>query len=134
MTRTATTSPIRTATACVAIALGVLATPVQAQLVEIQWDASDAFERSLMLAPAKFVEVCGKLRKGQSIDWSFTGQSPLNFNIHYHEGKKVVFPAKHDHAESLSGKLTVPADQDYCWMWENKSDASASIALRMRRD
>ena len=115
-----------------ALALGA-APPARAQLVEIEWDSAGTFERSLTVAPAKFVEVCGKLFKAQSIDWTFTGQQPLNFNIHYHEGKKVVFPARQDNAASLRGTLGVPVSQHYCCMWENKSGAPAPITLRLRR-
>ena len=58
----------------------------------------------------------------------------MNFNIHYHEGSSVVFPAKQDQTASLEGKLEVPADQDYCWMWENGSGAkgTSSVILRLQ--
>jgi hypothetical protein len=116
-----------------AICFGVASLPARAQLVEIQWDASRGFERSLNVAAAKFVEVCGRLSKGQSISWSFKSEQPLNFNIHYHEGKNVVFPAKQDRVSSLEGTLTVPVDQDYCWMWENEGTLSAPLSLTLRR-
>lgn len=107
--------------------------PADAQLVEIEWNKAGDFERSLTVAPAKFAEVCGKLAKGQVVVWSFKAQQPLNFNIHYHEGKSVVFAAKQDSASSLDGSLTAPLQQDYCWMWENKGVAPALIRLTMRR-
>jgi len=44
----------------------------------------------------------------------------MNFNIHYHEGKKVDFPAKVDGALAAEGKLSASVDQHYCWMWANK--------------
>jgi hypothetical protein len=115
------------------VVLGAVSLPAHAQLVHIEWGASGAFERSLTIAPAKFVEVCGKLAKGQSIAWWFKGEQPLNFNIHYHEGKNVVFPAKQDKVSSLDGTLAVPVDQDYCWMWENKGSATAPLSLTLRR-
>jgi Cu/Ag efflux protein CusF len=103
------------------------------ELIHIQWDATGQFSQPLTVAPARFVEVCGKLAKGQSIVWSFDGQVPLNFNIHYHEGQNVVFPAKQDGVASLSSTLSVPLDQDYCWMWENKASAPAVVALKLKR-
>jgi hypothetical protein len=121
-----------------AIAAGIAATALSAgaahaELVEISWDGAGGFEQTLTVRPATFAEVCGKLIKGQSIRWSFTGQQPLNFNIHYHEGKKVVFPAKHNNATSLDGTLAVQVDQDYCWMWENKGSKPAAIEIALRR-
>ncbi len=109
------------------------ARPARAELVEIQWDPSGGFERSLTVAPGKFAEVCGKLATGQSIAWSFKGRQPMNFNIHYHEGKSVVFPAKQDEVASLDGTLNVPLAHDYCWMWENKSATAASVQLTLRK-
>jgi hypothetical protein len=117
----------------VGMALTLSVATAQAELIEISWDSADGFERTLPVQPAKFVEVCGKLSKGESIKWSFTGQQPLNFNIHYHEGKKVVFPVKHDNTTSLDGTLVVQVDQAYCWMWENKGSKPAPITITLRR-
>jgi Cu/Ag efflux protein CusF len=103
------------------------------ELIDIQWDSAGQFSQPLNVAPARFVEVCGKLAKGQLITWSFEGAIPLSFNIHYHEGQNVSFPAKQDGVASLNGTLTVPVDQEYCWMWENKAASPASIALRLKR-
>jgi hypothetical protein len=118
---------------CFAATSAFVAVPARAQLVEVQWDAGGIFERSLDIAPAKFVEVCGKLAKGQSIGWSFKSQQPLNFNVHYHEGKRVVFPVKKNDTTSMDGTLAVPVDQDCCWMWENKGSTPAPISLTLRR-
>ena len=115
------------------VALLLFATTARAEVVEIAWDASGRFERVLDLAPAKFAEVCGRLTKGESIAWSFKSGQPLNFNIHYHEGKNVVFPVKKDRTADLDGELQVGIDQDYCWMWENTSAAGVILTVALRR-
>ena len=102
-------------------------------MVEIGWDKAGRFESSVNVPPGKFAEVCGRLDKGQSVAWSFTAERPLNFNIHYHEGKKVVFPAKQDAAVDAQGKLDVGLSQDYCWMWTNKTDLPAKLSLVLMR-
>jgi hypothetical protein len=124
---------LRRVIAAAVAASGLSSTAAFADLVEIKWDSAGGYEKTLTIAPAKFAEVCGKLKKGQAIAWSFSGQQPLNFNIHYHEGKKVVFPLKQDNTASLDGTLAVTVDQDYCWMWENKGGAPASLVLKLRR-
>ena len=116
-----------------AAALLLFATTAQAEVVDIAWDASGRFERVLDLAPAKFAEVCGRLTKGQSIAWSFKSGQPLSFNVHYHEGKNVVFPVKKDRTAELDGELEVSVDQDYCWMWENPGGAGTTFTLVLRR-
>ena len=85
------------------------------------------------MAPGKFAEVCGKLAQGQSVAWSFKGDRPMNFNIHYHEGKQVVFPAKQDAAVDAQGKLDVSLSQDYCWMWTNKANAPIRLQLLLQK-
>ena len=113
------------------VALLVFATTTHAEVIEIAWDASGRFDRVIDLAPAKFAEVCGRLTKGQSITWSFKSGEPSNFNIHYHEGKNVVFPAKRDRTAALNGELQVGTDQDYCWMWDNPGDAGTTLTVAL---
>ena len=105
----------------------------RADVVDIAWDATDRFETVQSVAPGKFAEVCGRLTQGQSIGWSFTADKPMNFNIHYHAGKQIVFPANQDEATRVEGSLKVRLDQDYCWMWANKSNLPASVQLTLKR-
>ena len=119
--------------ATTAVALLICANAAHAELVDIAWDASGRFERALDLAPATFAEVCGRLTEGQSIAWSFRSGQPLNFNAHYHEGKRVVFPVKKDRTAELDGELHVGVDQDYCWMWENPGSTGTTFTVVLRR-
>jgi hypothetical protein len=108
-------------------------TAARAEVVEIVWDSSGTFQRAIEIEPLKFAEVCGRLRKGQAVAWSFRSGAPLNFNIHYHEGSSVVFPAKRDQTVSLEGRLEAPTDQDYCWMWQNGSAGKDAVSVVLRR-
>ena len=116
-----------------ALAVVVIAIDARAELVEIAWDKAGRFETAVSVAPGKFAEVCGKLAEGQSIAWSFKGDRPMNFNIHYHEGKLVVFPAKQDAAVDAQGKLDISLSQDYCWMWTNRATAPIRLQLRLQK-
>ena len=116
-----------------ALAVAVIAIDARAELVEIAWDKAGRFESTVSVAPGKFAEVCGKLAQGQSIAWSFKGDKPMNFNIHYHEGKQVVFPAKQDAAVDARGRLDVSVGQDYCWMWANKGESPSTLLLTLVR-
>ena len=113
--------------------MAVIAIDARAELVEIGWDKAGRFETTVAVAPGKFAEVCGQLDRGQSVAWSFKADRPMNFNIHYHEGKQVVFPAKQDAAVDAQGKLDVSLSQDYCWMWTNKTDLPAQLRTVLRR-
>lgn len=111
----------------------VLSSPANAELVKIDWDSAGRFEHSQEIAPGKFAEICGKLSKDQSVRWSFQAGAPLNFNIHYHEGKKVEYPARRDAVSQWQGTLPVGMDQDYCWMWTNRAAVPVPLQVLLAR-
>jgi hypothetical protein len=118
---------------CVMFAAAGLCDSVQAELVPVKWDAQGRFVREFRIEPGKFVEACEKLPKGMKVGWRFKSSAPLNFNVHYHEGKDVRFPARQDQVASLDGTLDVELDQDYCWMWTNKSSGPAVLEVALER-
>jgi hypothetical protein len=130
--RTRATLSFRTH-AWAAAALLAAAHPARADIVEIGWQPNGRMERAVAVAPGKFVELCGRLDNGQAVDWSFESDAPMDFNIHYHEGKQVIFPAKQDQVAHARGQLAVAVDQHYCWMWRNKSTTTAQLRVLLQR-
>lgn len=119
-----------------AAALGLVACAAGAAetgLVMIDWSADGRFARELEIAPQRFAEVCGPLPAGQAVRWRYAGSTPLDFNIHYHEGDSVRTPAQHRARTRAAGTLRVRATQDYCWMWSNRSAQPARLSLELRR-
>ena len=111
----------------------LVSAPARAGVIWIAWDSQGAFEQTVEVAPGEFAEVCGKLVKAQSVGWSFASPGPLNFNVHYHAGKDTVFFTKKDGVAQLEGELKAPVDQNYCWMWTNKTGPAASLSFRMKK-
>lgn len=117
-----------------ALILAVLcSTAARADIIDIAWNEQGRFERRVSVAPGKFAEVCGKLARADSVAWRFDASGPLNFNIHYHEGKDVRYPERRDALAGASGRLQVALDQDYCWMWTNKTTAATKLSVTLRR-
>ena len=117
-----------TRAAVIASILLVLAAPrAHAELVEIVWSHGGTFTQQKHVAAGKFVEVCGKLPAGLKVAWSFEASGPTDFNIHFHMGKEVMFPAKMSQVARGQDALQVTVEQDYCWMWTNK--ASGAVVL-----
>ena len=56
---------------------------------------SGRFERSVIVAPGKFTEVCGKLPAGLIVAWNFEATVPLDFNVHHHFGSAVAVHVAH---------------------------------------
>lgn len=105
----------------------------RAEVIELQWQDSGRFERSLTIAPGKFAEICGPLEAGQAVQWTFEADRVLNFNVHYHVDKDVRYPAKKENVKRLQGDLSVDSRQDYCWMWSNKTTASTKLSVTLTR-
>lgn len=118
----------------VALSLAILcSTAARADIIDIAWNEQGRFERRVSVAPGKFAEACGKLARADSVAWRFEASGPLNFNIHYHEGKDVRYPERRDALAGASGRLQVALDQDYCWMWTNKSGQAVDLNLLLTR-
>ncbi|HEX5683152.1 MAG TPA: hypothetical protein VFY73_03865 [Ideonella sp.] len=105
----------------------------ETDLVSINWSPEGRFVHETTLLASRFIEVCGQLAAGSRIDWAFEAAAPLNFNIHFHEGKQVRFPAKRDQVTKADGTLRAEVAQDYCWMWTNKTAADAQMKLTLKR-
>ena len=109
------------------------ASAAHAGMVEIVWDAKHRNEQQLSIVPGGFAELCGRLTAGATVQWQFEANAPTSFNIHYHQGKAVVFPAKEENTLRSAGTLDVASDRDYCWMWTNRTDASVGVNVQLSR-
>ena len=127
-------SPLRSIACSIALtAVASASNLAQAELLDIAWNASGHYEKTSTVQPGKFLELCGELTKDQAIGWSFDADRALDFNVHFHEGKDVVFPEKQTAVTKASGTLNVASKQDYCWMWSNKKVTPASLTVRLKR-
>lgn len=113
-------------------ALVFSSTTCKAEVISFKLEANPSFKTQANIQPGKFSEVCGKLKKGNLIRWQFDSSASLEFNIHYHEGKNVVFPYKMSAIKSGEEELLISLDQDYCWMWTNKSKEEVKLEMSLR--
>ncbi len=110
--------------AAIAIACAILAGPAAAELVEVKLAPGETVEKRLTVGPGKFAELCTALQRGQVVMWQFRADAAIDFNIHYHVDKRVEYPEQRKDVKDANGRLAVALDQDYCWMWTNKSGSS----------
>jgi hypothetical protein len=87
--------------------------------------------RAQPIAPYELLEECLHLRVGDRVDFAFEATEPVNFNIHYHEGKTVIMPISRDSTRADAGVFVSSAEQDYCLMWEAGA-AGALLDYRVR--
>jgi len=90
-------------------------------VLNAQFVAAKTIKKTLQIRPGKIQESCVTLKASQSISYSFTSNAPLDFNIHYHQGKQVVYPVKLNGKKSHKANFKANLGQDYCLMWSNKT-------------
>ena len=104
-----------------------------AELIGIAWNIDQRFDQLVEVAPGKSTELCSPLAKGVQVRWSFDSPVALDFDIHFHVGEKVVYPARHDATARAEGTLAVTLGQDYCWTWTNRSIELAKVRVKLAR-
>jgi hypothetical protein len=64
-------------------------------------------------------EDCMELLPGQILEYSFEASKSLDFNIHYHEDREVVYGIKKNGISGDKGVFHSNKKQYYCLMWTN---------------
>jgi hypothetical protein len=123
----------RPALLALAVAAALAGAPARGEVVDLVFRDDGRFERSFALAPGKFAELCGRIGAGQAIDWSWQADAAVDFNIHFHVGKDVRYPARLTQRQEAQGELVADTTQDYCWMWNNRSSRSIGLRAGLRR-
>ncbi|MFG6462433.1 hypothetical protein ACG04Q_12710 [Roseateles sp. DXS20W] len=104
-----------------------------AQVVDIAWTPEGRFTHMATLAPRELLEVCGKLHRGGRVAWSFEAGAPLPFNIHVHQGKAVVYPARLERATKAQGVQIFDAEPAHCWMWTNTAAEAVKVSVELQQ-
>lgn len=115
------------------IALACGAASANTAINEIAWTAGGNAALDISVPVSRFAEWCGKLRKGDQVAWQFESGEALDMNVHFHEGKAVHEPVKFDGVKTGKGTLSAASDQDYCWMWTNKSGRAVQLKASLRK-
>jgi len=88
----------------------------------------------LALSPYAAHEECAKLAPGDRLEYRFTADAPLKFNVHYHDAAAIVEPITRDDVKEDAGIFAPVIAQDYCLMWEaGATPASLDYRVSVRR-
>lgn len=88
---------------------------------------------SFNLAGKAFDERCLKLAEGESIRYRFRASEPVDFNIHYHRGRDVIYPVKRSAVREADAVFRSDRAEDYCLMWEHAGSGAAAIEGTLER-
>jgi hypothetical protein len=86
------------------------------------------------LAPGAFEEMCFELGAGQSIRYTFDAGAPLEFNIHWHRGREVVYPVRSSAVARRGGSFRATEKEAYCLMWTNRGRVAVELRARLDRN
>jgi hypothetical protein len=103
------------------------------QAAEIRWTANDTFAHTLTVAPGKSAELCGPIEPRLPVEWHFSADGPLDFNVHRHSGDEVIFATKSFLTREQKGKLAPTFGFEWCWMWTNASTAPVTVQVDLNR-
>jgi hypothetical protein len=112
--------------------MACLAANAHAEQVEINWEADGRFGYEALLAGEAMTEVCGPLNENDVVEWKLKSATPVDFNIHYHQGDEVVYPARVNSVRELGDRLNVTLTQSYCWMLTNPQPGPTVIELDLQ--
>jgi hypothetical protein len=99
-----------------------------------QWPAAPRSVTAYELPPHEILEECAPLAAGDRFEYAFESTEPVDFNLHYHEGKAVLMPLSRERTRADAGVLPVAIAQEYCAMWEaGPKGALIDYRLRIRR-
>ncbi len=87
--------------------------------------ANTAFD--LAVRAGKVEEVCMPLKAGTTLQWQFSADAPVDFNLHHHIGKDVVMPVDLKAVATHAGQQKIDRNNDWCLMWTAPKSAAARV-------
>lgn len=104
-----------------------------AQAMDIRWSASDTFSHMASIAPGKALEACGSIEPRLPVDWRFSANGPLTFDIHRHSGNEVIYASRSFLTREQNGRFSPTFQHEWCWMWSNESEAPVTVQIELKR-
>ncbi|MDH3768349.1 MAG: hypothetical protein OES99_07840, partial [Gammaproteobacteria bacterium] len=85
-------------------------------------DNARQFAGNVVVESGRHKELCFESNQGDKVIYRFEANSPLKFNLHYHQDEEVFFPVPEHATAAEKGQYIVVADDTYCLMWTNSHD------------
>lgn len=79
-----------------------------------------------------FMERCVEFGAGKKVEFSFSSQHAVNFDVHYHPGNSIAFKIKKDNTKELSDVFTSEAVSNYCFTWANPVDVGSDWNIQLK--
>lgn len=74
------------------------------------------------IEPGAFEEFDLRMDAGWTIDYHWSADAPLHFNIHSHPGSRVEYHVEDGPVNGSEGRFEAPDRRTYSLLWENRGD------------
>jgi hypothetical protein len=86
------------------------------------------------MTPFSTNEECVQLAVNDRLDYDFSSNYPVDFNIHYREGYAEILPISRDSVEADSGRFVALLAEKYCLTWQaGAAGALLDYRIALRR-
>jgi hypothetical protein len=119
---------VRIAAAALAVAVGAGTGFARAQ--DAQPEAPKVVTKTLVKSEAQ--KECFKLVNAQVLYYRFNSDSPLDFKLSHQEEKEIVHIARAK-VEDAAGNFVAKKTSDYCMVWTNAGERSATLHYEIQR-
>ena len=82
---------------------------------------------SLTLIPKRYHEKCLDLRPTDKLQYSFTSDMALSFNLHFHDDGKTNYIVKKESTDNIENIFSPEKRGYYCLMWGNSGEYDSKI-------
>lgn len=79
-----------------------------------------------------FMERCIEFGAGKKVEFNFTSQYPVNFDVHYHPANSIAFAIKKENIKELSDSFTSDAANHYCFTWANPVAVGSDWSIQLK--
>jgi hypothetical protein len=114
--------------ACAAgVVLMIFAMPVTGQPANT---SPGYMEKEVNVEAGEFEEPCFALAMTDRLEYTFSSDSPVEFNLHYHQDEGVYFPVEMKNVREHAGTFISTGSREYCLMWTNRGEGTLGLRYR----
>ncbi len=89
-------------------------------------------EREVTIIAGKIEEPCFAMALADRLEWEFSSDAPLDFNLHYHQEDAIFFPVDKKNLDQDQDVFIATGSRQYCMMWTNRGERPSGLRYRYR--
>ncbi|MCZ6831744.1 MAG: hypothetical protein O7F73_19555 [Gammaproteobacteria bacterium] len=87
-------------------------------------------EREVNIEAGKIEEPCFAMALADRLEYEFSSDEALDFNLHYHQGNAIFFPVERKNIHQHEAVFVSTGSRKYCLMWSNRGENPVTLRYR----